>query len=214
MSLKKISCLCVVLLLFAGMVGVADAATPQGVRLQVTHPANDAWSGIGDSVVVKVQYLPGTAALDSVVVAIVEDTSSTTISDAIGSLTNDSADDFVARFNASNASAADATGFKTFTATFKVTAGQTVESSAKSLSLSALVSTTGDASFSHLTNQSTDATITGSTAGDSWPDSREFREKSEPKRARQHDGGRILFAPDKPEHRRNHYRFDCVRDCW
>ena len=164
MSLKKISCLCIVLLLFAGMVGVADAATPQGVRLRVTHPANDAWSGIGDSVVVKVQYLPGTAALDSVVVAIVEDTSSSTISDAIGSLTNDSADDFVHRFNAANASAADATGFKTFTATFKVTAGQTVESSAKTLSLSALVSTTGSAAFSHLTNLNTEATITGSTS--------------------------------------------------
>ena len=164
MSLKKISCLCIVLLLFAGMVGVADAATPQGVRLRVTHPANDAWSGIGDSVVVKVQYLPGTAALDRVVVAIVEDTSSSTISDAIGSLTNDSADDFVHRFNAANASAADATGFKTFTATFKVTAGQTVESSAKTLSLSALVSTTGSAAFSHLTNLNTEATITGSTS--------------------------------------------------
>ena len=77
MSLKKISCLCVALLLLVGMSNVADAATPQGVRLRIEHPANDAWAGIGDSVVVSVEFLPGTAALDTVIIGIVADTSNT-----------------------------------------------------------------------------------------------------------------------------------------
>ena len=60
MSLKKISSLCVALLLLVGMSSQVDAAAnPQGVRLRIEHPADDAWAGIGDSVVVRVEFLPG-----------------------------------------------------------------------------------------------------------------------------------------------------------
>jgi len=160
MILKKISCLCVVLLLLVGMSSVANAADPQGVRLRITHPADDSWAGIGDSVVVKVEFLPGSAALDSVIVGIVEDTSTTVMS----SLTNSSGI-FSKAFTAADAAAADSDGFKSFTHTFPVTAGMTVESSAKTLSLSARVSKTGAAAFTQLTNQSTDDAITGASFG-------------------------------------------------
>ncbi len=163
MSLKRISCLCVVLLLLAGMAGVADAATPQGVRLRIEHPATDTWAGIGDSVVVSVEYLPGTAALDSVWVAIVEDTTATNTTTLNASLTNNGGA-FVKGFGTTDASSADSDGFKSFTATFQVTAGQTVESSSKSLSLSALVSTDTGATFTPLTNQNSDETISGVTS--------------------------------------------------
>jgi len=161
MSLKKISCLCVALLLLVGMSSHVDAAAnPQGVRLRIDHPANDAWAGIGDSVVVTVQFLPGTAALDSVWVAITEDTSATTVTALQAGLTNDTADDFVEGHGAKPKSA-DTDGFQSFTSTFKVTAGQTVESSSKSLVFTALVSTDSGASYSAVNNQNPEDTIDG-----------------------------------------------------
>lgn len=163
MSLKKISYLFVAMLLLAGMTSVADAATPAGVRLRIDHPANDAWAGIGDSVVVKVQFLPGTAALDSVFVAITEDSSQTDITSAKASLTNGGSD-FEKAFTANDASSADSDGFKTFTTTFKVTAGQTVASSSKSLSLTAYVSTTSSTAFNKLSNLNPDNVISSDSS--------------------------------------------------
>jgi len=164
MSLKKISCLCAALLLIVGMSSVVNAAAPQGVRLRIDHPANGTWAGIGDSVMVRVQFLPGTAALDSVVIAIASDTSTTTVALLIASLANDGADDFVRKFGATDAKAADSDGFKSFSATFKVTAGQTVESSSKTLVLQALVSTNLLVDIAPLNNQNPDETIAGSTS--------------------------------------------------
>ncbi len=163
MSFKKISCLFVVLLLLAGMTGVAQAADPAGVRLRIDHPADDAWVGIGDSVVVSVDYLPGTAALDSVVIAIVEDTTVTDITTAVGSLTNDSNDDFVAYLgSAHHATSADSDGFRSFEATFQVTAGMVVASSSRNLEMAAVLSTDGFTSVSKvLNNQNTEDVIDG-----------------------------------------------------
>jgi len=156
MSLKKISCLCVALLLLVGMSNVADAATPQGVRLRIEHPANDAWAGIGDSVVVSVEFLPGTAALDTVIVGIVADTSNTVMTSLSSAFSH--------TFLAADASAANSQGFKKFRKAFMVTAGQSVESSAKTLTLGALVSTTTQNGFTPMNNQNPDQVITGSTS--------------------------------------------------
>jgi hypothetical protein len=154
MSLKKISCLCVALLLLVGMSNVADAATPQGVRLRITHPANDAWAGIGDSVVVSVEFLPGTAALDTVIVGIVADTTTTVMT----SLSSNFSTTFT-----TGSTGPDSDGFKKFRKSFPVTAGMTVESSSKTLVLSARVSTTGLNGFNQLNNQNPDQVINGSS---------------------------------------------------
>lgn len=156
MSLKKISCLCVALLLLVGMSNVADAATPQGVRLRIEHPANDAWAGIGDSVVVSVEFLPGTAALDTVIVGIVIDTTQTNMA----SLSSN----FTATLVAASATGPDSDGFKKFRKSFPVTAAMTVESSAKSLVLGARVSTSSQNGFSQLYNLNPDQVISGSTS--------------------------------------------------
>jgi hypothetical protein len=155
MILKKISCLCVALLLLVGVSSVADAATPQGVRLRIEHPANDAWAGIGDSVVVSVEFLPGTAALDTVIVGIVADTT-TTVMTSFNSLYSNTF--------TSGATGPDSDGFKKFKKTFLITAGHTVASSAKTLNLSARVSTTSLNGFVQLNNLNVDAVINGASS--------------------------------------------------
>ena len=68
---KRILSLWMVLLLFAGLAGNAQAAVadPQGVSIRVNSPADDTWAGIGDDIVVYVNAFTNVSP-DSIQVAL------------------------------------------------------------------------------------------------------------------------------------------------
>ena len=133
------------LCIIPGLIGLfsqAEAADPQGVRIIIDKPADNTIVSVGDSIVVRVQFLSGTAALDSVNVRIVnvpegvsESFSGSSFNEEFQAITSVAAIDsasstpkFSKGVNSADASSADSDGFQTYRFSFIIEEGDCIYS--------------------------------------------------------------------------------------